>query len=350
MQDRSLWLVMISFAAVPFTVCNALAHDITAGQYPAANSGSNTTQANPWDMLNFALGASNAYALSNYVKIYVSGDYRFIESDGIPSHPTGEFPNPGNPNTISEQSYRFRVPVRGSLNNETTPLGHSPFGVAINGVPFDPGTAEFWNGDPRWCYEAMYLGSRLGLDQNNAHVQPNGAYHYHGIPTGLMESLRKAGQPTLIGYAADGFPVYGPYGYKISNDPKSQLKKLKSSYRLKSGTRPNGPGGYYDGAFAQDYEFVRGLGDLDDCNGRLGTTSEYPTGTYYYVITDSYPYIPRGFKGTPDISFKRRVPGGGPPGFGPPGFGPPGGPPRFGPREFPPEFRSPEFDPNNGGP
>ena len=72
---------------------------------------------------------------------------------------------------------------------------------------------------------------------------------------------------------------------------------LKASYRLKSGERPgggNGPGGAYDkGSFAQDYEFVKKTaGDLDDCNGRHGVTPEYPQGTYYYVITDNWPFIP----------------------------------------------------------
>ena len=83
------------------------------------------------------------------------------------------------------------------------------------------------------------------------------------------------------------------------------MRKLSSSYRVKSGTRPGGPGGRYDGSFVQDYEYVAGLGDLDDCNGRTGVTREYPEGTYYYVITDSFPFIPRCFHGTPDRSFMR---------------------------------------------
>ena len=213
----------------------------------------------------------------------------------------------------------------------------NPFGVAINGVPFDPGAAEFYNHDPSsgWQYEAMALGPRLGLDQNNAHVQPNGAYHYHGPPIGLLNRLAQSPKPVLLGYAADGFPIYGPYGHSDPNNAQSSLQKLTSSYRVKAGSRPDGPGGAYDGLFVQDYEYSEGLGDLDDCNGRFGVTTEYPKGTYHYVITDTYPYISRRLKGSPDPSFQRR---GGPgrgsgPGFGPPGgpgFGPPGGP-GFGP-------------------
>ena len=59
------------------------------------------------------------------------------------------------------------------------------------------------------------------------------------------------------------------------------------------------------GAFGNtaDYEYNEGLGDLDECYGREGITPEYPSGTYYYVITDSYPGIPRCFVGTPSSDF-----------------------------------------------
>jgi len=181
-----------------------------------------------------------------------------------------------------------------------------PFGIAVNGIPFDPGAAEFWNRNPRsgWQYEAMSGAINLGLDGNNAHVQPNGAYHYHGLPTALFKRFKRS-RPAMIGYAADGFPVYGPVGYRDANDPDSGVKTLESGYRIKRGRRNGGPGGRYDGTFTRDYQHVFGLGDLDACNGRSGVTPEYPEGTYYYVITKTYPFIPRCFKGRPDPSFLR---------------------------------------------
>ena len=112
----------------------------------------------------------------------------------------------------------------------------------------------------------------------------------------------------LIGFAADGFPIYALYGYKDANDPSSEVVELRSSYRLRQGTRPSGPGGKYDGTYVQDYEYVAGLGDLDQANGRYGVTAEFPAGTYYYVITEDYPYIPRMFVGTPDASFRKGPP------------------------------------------
>jgi hypothetical protein len=241
------------------------------------------------------------------VSVTVENQMRIIRSDGIPDHTPGEFPNPGNPNRITQQRYEFRVPEQPKTAATTTPLGMYPFGVALNGVPFDPGAAEWWhrNRDSGWQYEALGSGVQLGIDEHHAHVQPTGAYHYHGIPMGLMKELPTTG-PALLGYAADGFPIYGPLGYKSAKDAKSEMIELHSSYRLRQGTRPTGPGGIYNGSFVQDYEYVAGLSDLDECNGRFGVTNEYPEGTYYYVLTTEFPFVPRCFAGTPDDSFMNR--------------------------------------------
>ncbi|HAA22158.1 MAG TPA: hypothetical protein DCP28_26600, partial [Cytophagales bacterium] len=63
-------------------------------------------------------------------------------------------------------------------------------------------------------------------------------------------------------------------------------------------------GGDYDGTYIQDFEYVQGLGDLDECNGRFGKTPEYPEGTYYYVLTADFPVIPACFVGTPSEDFQ----------------------------------------------
>lgn len=281
-----------------------------------------------------------AQSFESRVAMRLEGSYRYIEANGIPDHPVGRFPNAHNPNAIAPQRYAYRVPAEPRVANHTTRLGLWPFGIALNGVPFDPGAAEFWNRNPRsgWQYEPMSVAVDLGLDRNNAHVQPNGAYHYHGMPTGLINELTKGERMTLVGYAADGFPIYARYAHANPRDATSPLRAMRSSYRLKTGVRTGGPGGHYDGTFVEDYEYVKDLGDLDECNGRYGVTPEFPEGTYYYVITDAFPYIPRLFRGTPDVSFERRGPGGrGPrrPGqAGPPpprGHRPPPGGPGFPP-------------------
>lgn len=76
---------------------------------------------------------------------------------------------------------------------------------------------------------------------------------------------------------------------------------------MKSGDRPGdgvtAPCGEYNGVYSNDYEYVEGLGTLDEATGRTGVTPEYPLGTYYYLVTDEFPYIPRYFKGTPSDDF-----------------------------------------------
>ncbi len=273
------------------------------------------------------------------VSITESDGYRVITSNGLPDHTPGTFPRKGNPNTIAAQKYAFRVSLKPKAAEKPTPSGHSSFAVALNGVPFEPGTAEFWNFDPSsgWKYEAMSGKIDLGLDDHNAHVQPNGAYHYHGLPVGLIARLGGDGKEMrLVGYAADGFPLYTSYGHADPKDIHSPLKKLHSSYQVKKGVRPSGPGGAYDGTFTQDYEYVAGSGDLDECNGVFGPTPEYPEGIFHYHITAEFPQLSRLYKGTPDPSFQKRGP--------PPGG--PGGRRRGGPgMPFPPPFGAPPFGP-----
>lgn len=258
-----------------------------------------------------------APAVAAEVSITVEGAKRVIRANGIPDHATGRFPGRGNPNVIAAQRYVLAVPVSPQRAAATTPLGMSPFGVAVNGVIFDPGANEWWHEDRStgWQYEALGGGRNLGIDTEHAHVQPNGAYHYHGMPTALLTRLT-GGKPqmVLVGWAADGFPLYGPWIPTDANDVTSALKRALPSYRLKAGARPDGPGGAHDGTFGKDWACVAGSGDLDECNGRMGKTPEFPAGTYYYVLTDDYPFVPRLWRGTPDSSFSRRGP---PPGGGP---------------------------------
>ena len=234
-----------------------------------------------------------------------------VEANGIPKHKVGRFPSRHNPNSVEEQVHNFSIPTNQIPASQPIPLHNesvrgppnTPFGIAVNGVLFDPGTAEFFMGDRRadWNYEALGGSVLLGLDANHGHVQPNGSYHYHGLPTGLLKKLgvnAKEHSP-LVGYAMDGYPVYALYGYKNPKDPKSGIKKMSSSFRLKKGERPNPPGGKHDGAFSKDYQYIKGSGDLDICNGRFTVTDEFPKGTYAYFLTEDWPVIPRYFKAEP---------------------------------------------------
>lgn len=261
-----------------------------------------------------ALPTVPAPAVKPEVSIAVAGDKRVIRANGVPDHATGAFPGRGNPHAIAAQAYRFEVPAAPRRAERPTPTGMNPFGVAVNGVVFDAAAAEWWRDDRAsgWQYEALGGGRNLGIDAEHAHVQPTGAYHYHGLPAALLARL-SGGVPkmVLMGWAADGFPIYGPWIPRGTGDAAAPLVRAKSSYRLKTAERAGGPGGKPDGRFVEDWEYVRGAGDLDECNGRTGPTPEYPDGTYHYVLTDEFPFVPRLWRGTPDASFLRR-PGAGP--------------------------------------
>ncbi|MBB44243.1 MAG: hypothetical protein CMM44_10845 [Rhodospirillaceae bacterium] len=248
------------------------------------------------------------------VTIEKKGGTRIIRSNGIPNHLVGRFPNCGNPHQIQEQEHNFIVPLRPRKNNRPTPLKPGmAFGVAINGVPFEPLAAEWFKGNRGsvWRYEALSGAVQLGPDESYAHVQPGGKYHYHGLPEALMskENVTSETHSKVIGWAADGFPIYSLYGYSNKENSKDGIKELKSSYQLKSGKRSSdgdNPGGTYDGTFIADYEYREGTGDLDQCNGLFVSTPDFTNGTYAYFLTSRWPFIPRCFVGKPDESFNLR--------------------------------------------
>ncbi len=257
----------------------------------------------------------------NRVSITTEGDFRIIKSNGWPDHAPGDFPRRGNPNTASPQDYTFRVTLKPAAAAEPQRRGGWFFGVALNGVPFEAGTAETWNNDRTsgWRYEAHTGFLDLGLDEHNAHVQPTGAYHYHATPTGLVQKLGgDDGKMLLVAWAADGFPLFTANCHGDPKDAASPVRAMKSSYRLKTGARPadaDGPGGNYDGRFTQDWEFAQGTGDLDECNGHTAATPDHPEGIYHSHITTAFPFLPRMWHGTPDESFGKGGPGpGGTPG------------------------------------
>ena len=89
------------------------------------------------------------------------------------------------------------------------------------------------------------------------------------------------GHSPIIGWAYDGNPIYGPFGYTDPDDINSPLKIIKSSYILNSSGVNNRPSGYAGGFFVEDYVFNES-GDLDIHNGRFGKTPEFPNGVYAY--------------------------------------------------------------------
>ena len=238
---------------------------------------------------------------------------RQLVANGVPDHEVGPFIiQPDLDFKIQPHQVRFSVPMSPEWDGQMKRMGgpNGDMGFVLNGIKIDPSTGGSCDNSGRnctllgragqWRMEALGQTSfKFGADSNNAHVQPGGVYHYHGLPEGFIMQLGKGQAMTLIGWAADGFPIYARFAHSVANDSTSDIKTLKSSYRVKSQADAQRPSVdlYPMGTFAQDYEYVAGLGDLDECNGRQGVTPEFPQGIYHYFATDTYPYLQRCVKG-----------------------------------------------------
>ncbi len=116
---------------------------------------------------------------------------------------------------------------------------------------------------------------------------------------GVLQELPPTVHSPIIGWAYDGHPVYGPYGYEDpeNKSPFNAYKRIRSSYRVIT-ARASILSGLTDplGTYIEDYEYVEGLGDLDRYNGRFCVTPEYPNGVYAYFTTitgtDGHPAFP----------------------------------------------------------
>lgn len=203
--------------------------------------------------------------------------------------------------------------------------------VSLSAQPGPPpdGGGGGTQGDGIWRRDAVW-GEGVGLDQCFGHQPPSGEYHYHANPTCLRASLddnlelvlvKRVGNvyrekttdlkhSPILGWAYDGYPVYGPYGYSAADDPLSPIRRIESSFRLRSITTrttlpawslaahpdvdqtltedqagPDVSAAYPLGRYLEDYEYIEGLGDLDQYNGRFTVTPEFPDGTYAYFVT-----------------------------------------------------------------
>ncbi len=257
---------------------------------------------------------------SEYVQEYSTAFWscnngiRDLAANGVPDHIVGEFPNMNNPNTISVQGVSASFTLTPTQTDTASQLGgpRGTVGYILNGVKIDAGTGGSCDdsgsncslGDPSGGWNIEALGQPhfdFGTDINNAHVQPGGTYHYHGMPEGFIE-LRggNENQMTLIGWAADGFPIYARYGYSNPQDANSNIAVMTGSYQLVTSVSNDRPSTdvYQLGTFVQDWEYVENSGDLDECNGRFGVTPDFPEGIYHYFATDTYPYFQRCVKGS----------------------------------------------------
>jgi hypothetical protein len=269
------------------------------------------SQTNPaiisWKInLTGATGYSNIP--SNVQQVQYSSNNVYVSCSCVPDYTIG--PWPGNPNTPSNQNFVYKItlnPVQNTGTPVDVPMGH--IGVWSNGVSvFNAKDAMSYNNQNVWHQNAIVVEGP-SFDNCLGHPAPGGEYHHHLNPRCLYDDTDSTHHSPIIGYAFDGFPIYGAYGYSSASSAGS-IKRIKSSYQLRSiSTRTSLPGGspasssgpavsstYPLGYYVEDFEYIQSLGDLDTHNGRFCVTPEYPSGIYAYFVTidasrnATYPY------------------------------------------------------------
>lgn len=266
---------------------------------------------------------------------YKENNQRVVYSNNYPNH---DFCY--NSTRIPVPNYRvYKFDVEPKLSGTTTSVTRENgrpanyFGIAMNGVAMMPAPATpfifentstgEYNWD--WVFEpTTNIGVErdfVGLDCASAHVNTSTGYHYHGNMYEYVEELKPGISTTedvpdevlQVGWASDGFPIL----YKFGPDKEGNVKQLQPSFQLKSGLRPgdgiSAPCGPYSGKYTNDFEFIAGKGDLDECNGisasvTLTTSQGTETFEYYYVVTASFPQIPRCMKGNFSSDFQNSSP------------------------------------------
>lgn len=322
-------------------------------------------------------------AYSDIQEVYSSTNWVYVRTTGLASHHLGPwyfdtakttlFNNLPSNQHVLDRIPRFPTPAATKTVNYLGSLGRWVNGVGffnmLDGAFYNNG-AESQDGGQGvqtayWVRNAMFV-EVVTFDNSNGHQPPSGTYHYHADPKALRYQLNdniaftpatgsdNAGVYTedtshlkhspILGWAYDGYPVYGPYGYidPAVGSVDTTIRRIKSGFVPRDGnfgtdnlaitgrnslakwsavmrglsvtgatypitdTAKRGPAvnsTYVIGYWVEDFAFLGDLGytqgvdfDLDVYNGRFCRTPEYPQGTYAYFVTidanaqPAYPY------------------------------------------------------------
>jgi len=176
------------------------------------------------------------------VRVQLTQETLNVSTTGYPDHKWEKV----NPNRPEKQNFNFQIPRFPKLAPDTTPVpSRGPIAVAVNGV-------VFFGPEDR---EGKIALENHGLDSCRGHPAPSGVYHYHCTPGCVHQDTANQHSP-VIGYAFDGFKIYGLQG-EGGNYPK----------------------------------------DLDRCNGHMDERRGY-----HYHTTEEFPFVLGCYRGTPALA------------------------------------------------
>jgi len=313
-------------------------------------------------------------AYNGVQEVYASTNWVYVRSTGLASYNMGPWylnaqHSAGFPNLPVNQKLLYRFPRTNAVPATKTANGGGQIGVFVDGVAmFNSWDAYTWDTNTSadtqnitgyWNRDA-YVNEGATFDAGYAHQQNTGVYHYHANPIALRYLLgdhvnynataknysEATNPPTqhspILAWTADGYPLYGPYGYANATNAGSGIRRMVSGYVIRNGSygtsnltvngrstipqwaarlfnvssNQSGPNvgasyplGRYmeDNDYLGDHGYVQGVDfDLDQYNGRYCVTPEFPNGTYAYFSaiasngTPVFPYnVGRGYYGSP---------------------------------------------------
>jgi hypothetical protein len=311
-----------------------------------------------------ASDANYVYARSYGLAGYVMGPWY---NDVAKTQPFPNWP------AARSNVWRFARTPAVAATKSLTSLG--AIGLYVNGVSlFDNRDGFVWTGSGEsgmgtgYWYRDAWVIEGVTFDSGYAHQPPDGNYHYHAYPPALryqlgdnitlsngvyVESSGPLKHSPILAWVADGFPLYGPYGYANPTNPASGVRRMVSGYVLRNGqfgtdnlavtgrltipawaqrayntgashTCTNVTTGYELGRYLEDNDYLGDHGftqgvdfDLNEYNARWCVTPEFPDGTWAYFCTltssnmPAFPYaIGRQFLGTPYTTTFTSIPAG----------------------------------------
>ena len=322
-------------------------------------------------------------------EIHHDDSWVYIRTSGLGFHVMGpwyldEAKTRNFPNFPSNTATTYRIPRSPTSFNGTVTTGFGAIGYFVDGVALFDATDTFsyingsasdaspqggGRGDGVWNRDA-YVNEGVTFDSANAH-QAGNLHHYHANAPAIRYLLNDSvdynsetnrytenfngGHSPILGWVADGHPIYGPYGFSDPEDLDSPVRLLRSGYQKRDGSNGStnlsrtgrtslpdwanrlqgrstslaanqyGPAvstAYILGHYLEDYAYKGDLGlshgedfDLDEYNGRFCVTPEFPEGVWAYFTTISadgtpvFPYnVGRNFYGTPTGSSVNTIP------------------------------------------
>ena len=239
----------------------------------------------------------------------------YITSNNISNYATNKIDTSSDLYPIAEKELTYNV-VRADLTTgvaaNSTVLPSNAIGVLTNGLPlYNPKSSTSYNSENVWHYDIGYQNKSNRAAGIISSTNADSIIVSHVITEDMSNATAWGNSTThsgIVGWAFDGLPIYGPYGYTDPSNTSSEITNIKSAFVLKSTNRASGPGGKHTGVFVEDYELGSGNvsnGYADKWNHRTGLTPESPNVQIdYYVVTiddDGEPMFPYAVGGGTEV-------------------------------------------------